>query len=450
MIPALWQNQQETVAKAARCEGFMDFSDPGTGKTRAHLQGFADAGGRLLVVATKSILQPAWGNDIDHYFPGMTYVVANANNREKAFKAKADVVITNHDAAVWLLKNKKLLASFDRLIIDESTAYKNPQSQRSKAIKTVAPMFKWRRTLSGTPNPNTILEIWHQALLADGGERLGNSYWKFRSVACEPVQVGPNIQMVEWRDKPGIEQTVFDLLSDISIRHKLEDCISIPPNSVRRVDYELPSRCRTHYEDMVRHAQLLIANDAGVQEINAINAASVATKLAQIASGAMYTGVDDDYVVLDDGRTELIMDLIEERKHSLVAFQWRHQKEQLIAAATKRGYRFAVIDGSVHGDDRNKAVKQFQDGELRVIFAHPQSAGHGLTLTKGTATIWASPTWNAEHFKQFNARIHRAGQQERTETILVCAKDTIDERVYAGLDKKLTSMQLLLDLMEAA
>lgn len=96
-VPALYEHQDETVAKQDNVPGFFDLSDPGTGKTRAHLQGFANRGGRLLVNAPKTILQPAWGASIDEFFPGMTYSIATATNREKAFKQKTDVVIMNHD-----------------------------------------------------------------------------------------------------------------------------------------------------------------------------------------------------------------------------------------------------------------------------------------------------------------------------------------------------------------
>jgi SNF2 family DNA or RNA helicase len=97
--------------------------------------------------------------------------------------------------------------------------------------------------------------------------------------------------------------------------------------------------------------------------------------------------------------------------------------------------------------EREKAVALFQAGKLRVIFAHPQSAGHGLTLTKGTATIWVSPTYNAEHFQQFNRRIYRAGQTQRTETICIAAAGTAEEQVYEKLNGKIERMDTLMDLL---
>ena len=450
--PALYDHQITTVELLNNQPYVCDFSDPGTGKTRSALEAFAtrraNGAGPALIIAPKSILAPAWAADIKRFFPRLTYSIAYAHNRAKAFDLEVDVYITNHDAVSWIQKNWNTLRHLHvpnkTLVVDESTAFKNPNAQRSKACKQLATRFDYREILSGTPNPNSILELWHQAYICDGGQRLGSSYWKFRSIACEPVQVGPGAEMVEWRDKPGVEAAVFDLLSDITVRHRFEDCISIPPNVQRTVSFDLTPKCQKAYDQM--EDEFIVEVEDG-DNITAVHAAAKATKLLQIASGAVYNG--DQYALIDPLRYELVIDLVEQRTHSVVAFLWRHQRDQLVAEARKRGIIYGVIDGSVtNPKDRTAIVEQFQAGELQVIFAHPQSAGHGLTLTKGIATIWASPTYNAEHYEQFNRRIYRSGQTQATETIHVIANNTIDERVRTRLGQKLTGMQLLLDLME--
>ena len=333
---------------------------------------------------------------------------------------------------------------FDTIIVDESTAFKNHTSQRSKALYNIAKLMEYRECMTGTPNPKSILDVWHQAKIVDDGERLGASYWKFRSAVCEPIQVGPKPEHRHWQDKEGSEYAVFDLLEDISIRHKLEECTDIPENFVTEYRIDLTPRLRKQYNDMENIAATMLADG---KFLMATNAASVHQKLMQMASGAVYTETGT-YSVLDDQRSELVMDLIEERKSCVVAFNWRHQRHGLEEAAKRRGIPYAVIDGTIGDAARRVAVEQFQSGEIRALFAHPQSAGHGLTLTKGTTTIWTSPTYNAEHYKQFNHRIYRSGQTERTETIHIAARRTIDEKVFEKLGGKLTSMQLLLDLLE--
>jgi SNF2 family DNA or RNA helicase len=456
-IPPYYEHQEETLdfirsRMDAGESRVFDASDPGTGKTRPSIGAFVGrrkaGGGKALVLAPKSILQPAWGNDISRFFPGTSYICAYASNRQKAFDMDVDIYITNHDAVTWLVRElpNHYWADFDTIIIDESTAYKNAKAKRSKAAYQLAKRFEHREILTGTPNPNSVTEFWHQVKLLDDGEALGTSFWKFRSIVCEPVQIGPSTNHIQWKDKPGAEHAVYDMIEHMTIRHEFAECRQKEAGlfgDPYKVYYNLPLRASKQYNNMVDVAVTML-NDGSI--LSATQASAVHQKLMQLASGAVYKD-DGTYSVTDTGRYELVMDMVDARKQCLVAFQWQHQRDELVKAASKRGYEYAVIDGSTNDGARIDAVEKFQAGKIRVIFAHPQSAGHGLTLTAGTTTIWASPTYNSEHYTQFNARINRAGQTEKTETILVCANNTVDEKVYDRLESKLSSMQMLLDLL---
>lgn len=447
-IPPPFKHQEETTTFIYSNRDVLIFSDPGTGKTRSVLDAIArfrkEGIGPALVFAPRVILEPAWLADARKFTPGLKLSIATAKNRAAAFKADADVYVTNHDAAKWVNENIKALPKFGMLILDESTAFKNRTALRSKAIARIAKNIDIRILMTGTPMPNGILDIWHQAYLADGGERLGRSFFAFRSVVCEPRQVGPRPEMVDWIDKPEAVDAVADLLSDITVRHRLEDCIDMPPNQVNTIDVDLPAKLRKQYDEMVRESVVQLERG----EITAVNAAARMAKLLQIASGAVYDG-SGSYVVLDKERYELIAELIDQRAQCLVAFLWRHQRDQLAHILKENGVAFATIDGETSAKDAPRIVEEFQSGRLKVILAHPQSASHGLTLTKGTTTIWASPTFDAERFEQFNRRIYRAGQTQRTETILVQARDTVDALAYARLQGKLDKQGGLLNLMKS-
>ena len=447
-IPEPFKHQVKSTKRQLEDKRIFDTSDPGTGKTRSALDAFSarveqGLSKKCLVLAPKSILQPAWGDDIKKFTPELSYSIATAQNRLKAFQKDVNIYITNHDAVKWLIENEKLLPEFDTIIIDELTAYKHHTSQRSKAIRKLVKKFTYRVGLTGTPNPNSITDIHHQMLLLDDGERLGTSFWKFRASVCEPVQVGPGKEMIQWVDKDGAEEAVADLIEDMTIRNKFEECIDIPSHSIRTIRFDLTPAHKKQYEEL-RLTSILELKSG---DISAIHAGSVANKLLQLTSGALY---DNDRVgrQVASERYELIIELLKQRKHSIVAFNWHHQKDALVKLASKAGLKYAIIDGTTPDKARIEAVSEFQAGRLNVIFAHPQSAGHGLTLTKGTTTIWASPTYNAEHYEQFNRRIYRAGQTQKTETILIAAKNTIDEEVYEKLNGKLDKMTNLLGLLK--
>lgn len=424
----------------------FDTSDPGTGKTFVRVMAFAKRrarkSGALLVLAPRSLLRSVWFADFKKFAPHLTVSVANAANREAAFDAEADVYVTNVDAAKWLAtRPAAFFKKFSELVIDESTAFKHHTSQRSKAVVRIAKYFKNRCLMTGTPNGNTITDVWHQAFILDEGQRLGNSFYKFRDTVCIPRQVGRSDKAIRWEDRDGAEEAVFGLLSDIVIRHRFEDCVDIPPNHQYTMTYELPPKQLLAYAELEATQMLRLKEHA----LTAINAAAVATKLLQVASGAVYSS-PDVYHVVDTGRYEMVMDLVEQRAHSLVIFLWKHQRDLLVEEAEKRGIKYCVYDGNANDAQRLVMERQYQAGLYQVMFGHPQTVAHGLTLTKGTATIWASPTYNLEWFVQGSKRQHRIGQKEKTETIIVLATGTLDEQVYEAMLTKNARMSNLLDL----
>ena len=415
-------------------------SDPGTGKTRSVLDAYAQRReGKLLVLAPLSILAASWGDDCAKFQPGLTYAVAYARNRAEAFKADVDIVITNHDAVKWLMKNKQYLEGFDTLCIDEFTAFKNKDSQRSKAAARLAEHFEYRIAMSGTPNSNTILDIWHPALLVDDGERLGKRFYGFRSAVCTPQFNGfANV----WVDKPEAQDMVAAAIKDINVRYTLEDCIDMPEQSVNTMYVDLPPKILQQYNTLAEDSVLY----TGKGTINAVHAGAKVKKLLQLCTGAVYDNHGSSLMV-HDARYQLVMDLIQARDHSLVAFNWRHEREKLTELSDKAGIKYDFIDGTTPAKKRKDIVDRMQAGQLQVVFAHPQSAGHGLTLTRATSIIWASPTYNAEHYQQFNRRIYRAGQTKKTEVIQIAARNTWEPDVYEKLQDKLNRMEDLLTIL---
>ena len=441
----LYEHQKYSIEFCRTRDRVFDASDPGTGKTGVAIEMSTErrirGGGKILVICPKSSIRSTWAEDIKKFAPYVRVSCAYAKNRHEAFWKDADVYITNHDAAKWLAKQPPdFFSKFDALIIDEIGAYKHATSQRSKAMAKIKKYFRYRHGMNGTPNPNSVLEIWHQLYLIDDGARLGSSFFKFRSTVCIPLQVGPSANMIKWEDRPGANDAVAKLMEDITIRHKFQDCIDIPENHEYHVPYFLTSSQLKHYKDM-EAAQMAVIKG---KTVDAVNAATVTTKLLQIASGAVYDE-NGDYVLVDTERYAAVIDKAEERTHTVIFFLWKHQKAELIAEAERRGLSYCVIDGSVTDAQREDNVEYYQRGMYRICFAHPKSAAHSLTLTRGIATIWASPTYNLEWYIQGLKRIYRATQTQKTETITFVAPDTIEEKVWAMLTHKKINMTDLLE-----
>ena len=423
-------------------------SDCGTGKTISVIEAYSRLRtGRMLVLAPLSILDTAWVSDLGKYNKstqaGLTAAIAHGSpkKREAAFHSEANIVVMNYEGAIWLINKPELLQGFDILAMDESTYVKNAAARRSKAAKKIAMAFDRRWLMTGTPNPKSVLDLWHQAYILDNGERLGNRYFAFRQQTCHPIQVANHPNAIQWKDKPGALDFVHDQLADITIRFTLEECIDMPERITQYMELQMPLWIKKLYNQLLY--QSVVALEQG--EISAVHAGARAKKILQLLSGAVYNEAGEPIRVHID-RYNLVMDLVEERDHTVVAFNYRHERDALIEQAVARKMSYAYIDGTVSQIKRAEAVKDFQDGKHRVIFIQPQAAGHGITLTTGNTLIWCSPNYNAELVKQTEHRIYRAGQKRRTQIIRIAYKSSKEVDVYEAMSEKTVQMMDLLNL----
>lgn len=445
-----WQHQVVTAEFALERNEIFDMSDPGTGKTAAHLlanlvrttEGEAK---RTLIVCPKTLMRSAWGDEIDRYFSGgLSYAIAEAGRREQAFKFDTSAVILNTDGVVELAKNRKWLDGFTDLIVDEASSFKHNGSQRSKALKAISRQFRHTALLTGTPNPVSVTELWHPMLVLDGGARLGGSFYQFRNSVQQSKQVGPMPNMVKWEDKPSALSVVHGLIADVTIRHAFEEVMThVPPNHVSRYEFTLKPSLYKQYIQLETEAVLAAAEGT----ITAVHAASLRQKLLQLASGAVYTGDESKYVMLDTQRYELVVDLVRQYGHSIVFFNWKHQRDELNRAMVDAGITFAIIDGDTKDTHRTQIVNDFQAGKYQTLLLHPRTGAHGLTLTAGEACILASPIYEADYLKQAIHRIYRGSQDKVTNTILVQAKGTVEDLVYERLNAKMINMNDFLHLV---
>ena len=175
--------------------------------------------------------------------------------------------------------------------------------------------------------------------------------------------------------------------------------------------------------------------------IDAVNSAVLTIKLMQICSGAIYSE-DHDTVYLHDEKFEALDQLIEEAdgENVLIFYQFRHELDRL-----KSRYPFAVDIKEPH------AIKDWKAGKIRMLLAHPASAGHGLNLQSGgSISIWFSLPTSLELYQQAIKRLHRQGQQNVVRNYILVARDTFEEEVYYRiLMSKGMHQNAILELLKA-
>jgi SNF2 family DNA or RNA helicase len=456
-LSQLWPHQLQTYEFGKNKPSVLDGSSSGTGKTNSHAaiaEYFLENGGsRVLITCPKTLVRAAWLEDLSRFFPDLSVSLAEApeENRKKAFEDSSDILILNQDGMTWLAKQsdkwlRNRLGKNALLINDESHAYKNPEAQRTKASFKLAPYFVKRHCMSGTFAPNSVTELWSQCRIVDDGQRLGKRFTAFRNLMQFPTKKGP---FTQWIDRPDSAEIVHGLLGDILIQHSFEECMkNVPKMDHRIIYYDLSDKHRKIYDELCRNAFLQYEG----KNISAVNKAALAGKLLQCASGAMYNdpdGRDRTWSTVDNGRYNLIGDLFEGREHTICFFLWKHQRAELIKQCIARGLSYDVIDGDVSSTEkRNEIIKNMQAGKLRVLLLHPKSSAHGITLTRCTTVIFASPTYQADLYLQGTARIRRGLQDKPTESIIILARDTHDFNAYEVFTGKRNYMEALNNLFE--
>ena len=451
-IPPLFAHQRETADFVLPKPSSFVTSTPGTGKTRSLLEVHDRSSNKTLVVCPKTIMEAVWVEDARTFYPDHNVEAFNRKFQKDSHYIKQlldrnDIVIINHDAITDLLnwtKGTHLLDQYDRFILDEFTAVKNRTAIRSKSTAKFSKPFEFKTLLSGSPTPNGLLDIWHPAFILDGGQRLGYNFFDFRNAVCQPIQKNKYQKYVEWEVMPGAVEEVGHILRDITIRHELEDVIDMPERIYRTMTLTMPDSLRKQYEKMKATALLELQEE----NVSAVNAAVLGNKLLQICSGSIF-GNSGEMRKLHDDKYQVATQLVSERDHSLIFYQWWHQHHALSELLTKEKISFESINGDTPQDKRGKIVQDYQQGKYQVLLMHPAAASHGLTLTRSTTTIWVSPTFNAEHWTQANYRDYRIGQKKRSEVIMLKYANSIEGKVYANLQGKINSQTRLLEILKS-
>lgn len=392
---------------------------------------------RVLVIAPKRVAEDTWPKELAkwEHLSGLTssLVLGSAAERKAALQRKAFLYIINRENVAWLVKNHYW--DFDMVVIDELSSFKSNKAERFKAMKKVRPMVTRIVGLTGTPAPNTLLDLWPQMYLMDMGQRLGRFIGGFRERFFLPDKRNREI-VYSYKPREGAEDAIYALISDICISMKAADYLDMPERIDNRIEVSMSPKERKLYDDFQKDMVLSI----GDEELDAINAAALSNKLLQMANGAVY-GEDKKVIPIHDRKLDALEDLVEAAngKPLLVAYWYKHDLQRIKA----RFKNARCIDTAKDIDDWNA-------GKIPLALIHPASAGHGLNLQDGGCTIvWFGLTWSLELYQQLNARLWRQGQKHTVVIHHIVTKGTHDEDVMRALENKDTRQSALIEAVRA-
>ncbi|MFS9121538.1 SNF2-related protein [Streptococcus anginosus] len=393
---------------------------------------------RTLVIAPLRVAISTWPDEIkkwDH-LKYLSYSVVTGSEKERldALKKPAHIYVINRENVDWLITKSGFKWFFDMVVIDELSSFKSYQAKRFKSLLKVRPKVKRIVGLTGTPSSNGLMDLWAEFRLLDMGERLGRYITHYRQNFFVPDK--RNQQMIfSYKPKDGAEKQIYSLISDITISMKSKDFLKMPECIMNEVVVSLSEKEQKLYDSLKKDMVLSVGDD----EIDAINAAALSSKLLQMASGAVYND-DKESIHIHDRKLDALEDLIEgaNGKPVLVAYWFKHDLERI-----KERFDVREIKTS-------KDITDWNNGKISAAVIHPASAGHGLNLQLGGSTlIWFSLTWSLELYQQTNARLYRQGQKDTVVIHHIVSKGTIDEDVMKALNAKEKIQDALIDSVKA-
>jgi SNF2 family DNA or RNA helicase len=417
------------------------FNEAGTGKTSSALwaadylmeQGKIK---KVLIICPLSIMYSAWQGDVFNTCMHRSSVVCHgpAHKRKAIIEGDYDFTIINYDG-VNIVKDEIRNADYDLIIIDECNAYKSHTTVRWKTLnKILNPKTRvWMMT--GTPASQSPMDAFGIAKLI-----CPNRIPKLSAAWREKVMY--QVSRFKWLPRPKAKDYVFQALQP-AIRFAKDQCLDLPDVMYQTRVVPLTKQVEKFYKQL--KTQMIIATDT--ESVSAVNAAAGMQKLLQISGGAVYT--DEQQTIKFDikPRLNVLMEVLEETDNKVLLFvPYRHTIEFLSEFLDSKNITNEVINGDVSANQRASIINRFQNqDEPKVLVIQPQSASHGVTLTRADTVVFWSPVMSVEVYLQCVARMDRVGQKNKMTVVHLQGSD-VEKRMYAMLQGKVDQHTRLVDL----
>lgn len=444
---ARWQNQEEGLAFVLAHHATMLDFDMGTGKTRVAIDAvFAMSDVKTVLVLCPKAVVPVWRQNIKKFYPEGGWSVWDTQKGSVKSKA-ADLkewlswgpdlkrfVVINYDSA-WRdeLGDIIMKHSWGMVILDESHRVKAANSKISRFVARLGRRVPRKLCLSGTPMAHSPLDIYGQYRFLDPAI-FGTNWSNFLSDFA--IMGGPERRfIVGYKNQQELYKRFKTIaiscrMSDVRERLKLPETL---PDTIREVTLS-PADMRT-LRDLEK--DFIAATQAGTVVVK--NVLVKLLRCQQITSGFCVTQEDplaaEEVSELNNTKEKELCEILEDiGPYPVVVFcNFRHDLDAIGRVATKLRRTSYELSGRVN----QLAEWQEKGKELgAILVVQIQAGAEGVDMTQACHAIYYSLPYSLALYNQSRARLYRPGQKRPVSFIHMLAKNTIDEGIYAALERK--------------
>jgi SNF2 family DNA or RNA helicase len=372
----------------------------------------------LLILPTSLIYN--WEMEARKFTPDLKIFNYTGIHREKNVEQFSgyDLVITSYGTARRDIEYLETYY-FHYILLDESQAIKNPDSNIARAVRQLK--SRYRLILTGTPIENSTLDLWSQMNFINPGLLGGETF--FRKEFLIPI---------EKKNDESKTKRLYSIIKPFILRrHKSQVATELPPK-VENVHYSTMSpQQEAEYEKIKSQYRNEILNSLDQKGVGGsqILLLQGLTKLRQIANHPLLA---DPQYEGNSGKMEDVLHMLHSalsEDHKILIFsQFVKHLAIFRKYLDKEGLKYAYLDGATR--DRQGAVEEFQKNDNTKIFLISLKAGGvGLNLTSADYVFLLDPWWNPAIEAQAVDRAYRIGQKNTVFTYKFITKNTVEEKI---------------------
>lgn len=428
----LYPYQVEGVAfLAGRGRGLLA-DDMGLGKT---LQAIAaaywlhqhDGVERVLVVCPAS-LKLQWAREIEKFTGQEAQIIQGpTESRAAQYRKGRGFYVVNYELVMRDLSVINSDLRPDLLVLDEAQRIKNWRTKIASTIKRIGSRYAF--VLTGTPLENRLEDLYSLLQVID--PRVLGPLWRYLvdfHITDERGKVlgYRNLSELRRRLAPVMLRRDRSLVRD-----------QLPERMVTRVDVPMSAAQQEIHDDAVamasRLARIMKRRPLSPSEQNRMMAALQRARMACNAAGlvdpVLREAPGDSAPKLDELET-ILDELCRQGGLKAVVFsQWTRMTELAEQRVRRLGLGSVRLHGGVPSAKRGDLMDRFREDDAVQVFLSTDAGGVGLNLQNAAVLINLDIPWNPAVLDQRIARVHRLGQRQKVQAILLVAPASYEEHV---------------------
>ncbi|XP_075416551.1 chromodomain-helicase-DNA-binding protein 1-like [Tenrec ecaudatus] len=431
------------LAQRFHCQNGCILGDEmGLGKTCQTIALFIYLAGRLndegpfLILCPLSVLSN-WKEEMERFAPGLSCAVYTGDKEERAHlqpdlkqESRFHVLLTTYEVC---LKDASFLKSFpwSVLVVDEAHRLKNQSSLLHKTLSEFSVVFNL--LLTGTPIQNSLQELYSLLSFVEpdvfSKEQVEDFVQRYQDIAKESDTASE----------------LHKLLRPFLLRRVKAEVATDLPQKTEVVLYHGMSALQKKYYKAILMKDLDAFENEMAKKVKLQNVLSQLRKC--VDHPYLFDGVEPepfeigDHLIEASGKLHLLDKLLAflySRGHRVLLFSQMTQMLDILQDYMDyRGYSYERVDGSVRGEERHLAIKNFGQQPVFIFLLSTRAGGVGMNLTGADTVIFVDSDFNPQNDLQAAARAHRIGQNKSVKVIRLVARDTVEEIVCRKAASKL-------------